>query len=213
LRLGERPGGTLTIADPQQRLPEVEVAESRLVGAAAQARIGENALPFEARRRAGPGGLQLQRRQHRPAALRQSPGRVAVMTELRRAERPLQRALGHRKMALGLGVPAQPEQHVAGLAGPVERQIGAHGTVQPAFVMGPRGLDALQELPVVGQRLARAAGALGAVGALSGVQDLDPGRHQAPAASSTISSARRRLSALRASDAAVTTWLLCSRGR
>ncbi len=214
LGVGEGVAGPLPIADPQQRLSQVEVRQRRLVGQPGQPRIAQHALPLEPGRRAGPRRLELDGRQHRAAAVGEDAGRLAVMPQLRRAERPLERALAGREEPLGLAVPAEREQQVARLARPVEGQVGADRAVHPGLIVAARRLHVLQQLPVEPQRLPRAPRPQRAIGPLAGVDLVGVRGHQAaPAASSTISSARRRLSAVRASEAAVTTWLRCSRGR
>ena len=161
-----------------------------------------------------PRRLELDGGEHRLPGLREHARRLGVAAEPRGRERPLERPLGGGEVALRLREAAQAEQHVARLARAPERLVGRERPLEPGVVAaGVVDLDLPEERRVERERLARAARAQSPLGALSQLDVLARGHQRSSAASSTISRARRRFSAPRASDSAVTTWWRCRRGR
>jgi hypothetical protein len=201
----ERAQTTSAIADPQQRLAEIEVRERGLVGPPAEPIVAQHPLPLQPRRGRRAGRLELDRRQRRMPRLGEHARRLAPASQPRRAERPLERALLHGEVPLRLGVAAEREQHVPRLPVPPERQVRGRRAVEPGLVVAALDLVVLEELAVQRQRLARASFAERLLRPLARL-DLLRRRHRYPlAASSTISSARRRFSATRPSESALTT--------
>ena len=178
-----------------------------LVGPPRKPRIPQGALPFQARRRDRSGRLELHGRQRGVTDLGQHARCLAVSSQLRRAQRPFNRALGDRKVALRLGEPTQPEQDAPRLACPPERQVRRQRPLEPGIVVPALFFDVFQQLPEEAQRLLGLPAPQRPLRPLP-VLDLQRRRHQALAASSTISRARLRLSAVFTNEAATTTWCL-----